>query len=233
MKTYIKHHFAAIITLLVLAATQAFAAETSLLSDYTLNGESFLNTTTIDFQKQTFKVVLDLSTCQSSKTNENVLSIGNDLQDANGWGGSGIYVIHIFYTKSSNTLQVNCFNGGANYTYREDHTNISGETTIELNSNGLYLNDTKICDASNISNILSLSSIKYGSTQGSTRSWATYRSVSLITKETTGGTTTPTTTFSVPAYGSTYYICPAGYPTRCFTVSTSNNDEETQVSDLE
>lgn len=170
MKTYIKHHFAAIITLLVLAATQAFAAETSLLSDYTLNGESFLNTTTIDFQKQTFKVVLDLRTCQSSKTNENVLSIGNDLQDANGWGGSGIYVIHIFYTKSSNTLQVNCFNGGANYTYREDHTNISGETTIELNSNGLYLNDTKICDASNISNILSLTSIKYGSTQGSTRS---------------------------------------------------------------
>ena len=230
MKTYIKHHFAAIITLLVLAATQAFAAETSLLSDYTLNGESFLNTTTIDFQKQTFKVVLDLSTCQSSKTNEKVLSIGNDLQDANGWGGSGIYVIHIFYTKSSNTLQVNCFNGGANYTYREDHTNISGETTIELNSNGLYLNDTKICDASKISNILSLSSIKYGSTQGSTRSWATYKSVSLITKETTGGTTTPTTTFSVPAYGSTYYICPAGYPTRCFTVSTSNNDEEITVT---
>ena len=230
MKTYIKHHFAAIITLLVLAATQAFAAETSLLSDYTLNGESFLNTTTIDFQKQTFKVVLDLSTCQSSKTNENVLSIGNDLQDANGWGGSGIYVIHIFYTKSSNTLQVNCFNGGANYTYREDHTNISGETTIELNSNGLYLNDTKICDASNISNILSLSSIKYGSTQGSTRSWATYKSVSLITKETTGGTTTPTTTFSVPAYGSTYYICPAGYPTRCFTVTTSNNDEQITVT---
>ena len=102
---------------------------------------------------------------KADKTNENVLSIGNDLQDANGWGGSGIYVIHIFYTKSSNTLQVNCFNGGANYTYREDHTNISGETTIELNSNGLYLNDTKICDASNISNILSLSSIKYGSTQ--------------------------------------------------------------------
>ena len=230
MKTYIKHHFAAIITLLVLAATQAFAAETSLLSNYTPNGSSFSKETTIDFQKQTFKVVLDLSTCQSSKTNENVLSIGNDLQDANGWGGSGIYVIHIFYTKSSNTLQVNCFNGGANYTYREDHTNISGETTIELNSNGLYLNDTKICDASKISNILSLTSIKYGSTQGSTRSWATYKSVSLITKETTGGTTTPTTTFSVPAYGSTYYICPAGYPTRCFTVTTSNNDEQITVT---
>ena len=228
MKTYIKHHFAAIITLLVLAATQAFAAETSLLSDYTPNGESFSNTTTIDFQKQTFKAVLDLGTCKSTTNYENVLSIGDDLQGTTGWGYAN--VIHLFYTKSSNTLQVNCFNGGKDPTYREDHTNISGETTIEVNSNGLYLNDTKICDASNISNILSLTSILYGSTQGSTRSWATYRSVSLITKETTGGTTTPTTTFSVPAYGSTYYICPAGYPTRCFTVSTSNNDEEITVT---
>ena len=65
MKTYIKHHFAAIITLLVLAATQAFAAETNILSNYTPNGESFSKETTIDFQKQTFKAVLDLSTCQT------------------------------------------------------------------------------------------------------------------------------------------------------------------------
>lgn len=230
MKTYIKQHIVALAALLALVVTQAFSAETKtdILTDYTPNGSSFSNQTEIDFQKQSFKAVLDLSTCQSTTTNENVLSIGDDLQGTNDWGNAN--VIHLFYTKSSNTLQVNCFNGGASYTYREDHTNISGETTIELNSNGLYLNDTKICDASNISNILSLTSIKYGSTQGSTRSWATYKSVSLITKETTGGTTTPTTTFSVPAYGSTYYICPAGYPTRCFTVTTSNNDEEITVT---
>lgn len=228
MKTYIKQHIVAVAALLVLMVTQAFAAETNLLSNYTPNGSSFSRQTTIDFQKQTFKAVLDLSTCQSTTTYENVLSIGDDLQGTTGWGNAN--VIHLFYTKRSNTLQVNCFNGGSSHTYREDHTNILGETTIELNSNGLYLNDTKICDASNISNILSLTSILYGSTQGSTRSWATYKSVSLITKETTGGTTTPTTTFSVPAYGSTYYICPAGYPTRCFTVSTSNNDEEITVT---
>lgn len=223
MKTYIKHHFAAIITLLVLAATQAFAAETKtdIPTDYTPNGSSFSYQTAIDFQKQTFKAVLDLSTCKSTTTNENVLSIGDDLQGTSDWGNAN--VIHIFYTKSSNTLQVNCFNGGASYTYREDHTGISGETTIELNSNGLYLNSNKICDASNISNILSLSSIKYGSTQGSTRSYATYKSVSLVTSETTTPTTTP---FTAPVYGSTYFICPADYPTRCFTVTTSNNDEE-------
>lgn len=229
MKTYIKQHLVAVAALLVLMVTQAFAAETNLLSNYTPNGLSFSNQTAIDFQKQSFKAVLDLSTCQSTTTNENVLSIGDNLQSTNEWGNAN--VIHLFYTKSSNTLQVNCFNGGANYTYREDHTNISGETTIELNSNGLYLNDTKICDASNISNILSLTSILYGSTQGNTRSWATYKSVSLVTAGTTGGTTTPTTTtFSAPVYGSTYYICPADYPTRCFTVTTSNNDEQITVT---
>lgn len=229
MKTYIKQHIVAVAALLVLMVTQAFAAETNLLSNYTPNGSSFSKQTTIDFQKQTFKAVLDLSTCQSTTTYENVLSIGDDLQGTTGWGYAN--VIHIFYTKSSNTLQVNCFNGGASNTYREDHTNISGETTIELNSNGLYLNDTKICDASNISNILSLTSILYGSTQGNTRSWATYKSVSLVTAGTTGGTTTPTTTtFSAPVYGSTYYICPADYPTRCFTVTTSNNDEQITVT---
>ena len=226
MKTYIKQHLVALLALLALAATQAFAADTKtdILTNYAPSGSSFDNQTAINFQKQSFKAVLDLSTCQSTTTYENVLSIGDDLQGTTGWGYAN--VIHLFYTKSSNTLQVNCFNGGASYTYREDHTNISGETTIELNSNGLYLNSSKICDASNISNILSLSSIHYGSTQGNVRSWATYKSVSLIT----GGPTTPTTTFSVPAYGSTYFICPADYPTRCFTVTTSNNDEQITVT---
>ncbi len=239
MKTYIKHHFAAIITLLVLAATQAFAAETSLLSDYTPNGESFqYYVNTIDFQKQTFKAVLDLSSCQSNTTNENVLSIGNDLQDANGWGGSGIYVIHIFYTKSSKTLQVNCFNGGIKsdgsglLSHREDYTGISGETTIELNSNGLYLNSKKICDASNISNLLNLSSFYYGSKQGNTRSWATYKSVSLVTEETTGGGTVTETKFVTPTTGSNYYICLGSDATKCLSVESQTKDASIKVSTL-
>ena len=232
MKTYIKHHFAAIITLLVLAATQAFAAETKtdIPTDYTPNGSSFSYQTAIDFQKQTFKAVLDLSSCQSSTTYENVLSIGNDLQDANGWGGSGIYVIHMFYTSSEDSLQVNCFNGTETLTHRKSYY-VSKEVTIELNSNGLYLNSNKICDASNISNLLGLSSILYGSTQGNTRSWATYKSVSLVTEETTGGTTKPSTSpFTAPVYGSTYFICPADYSTRCFTVTTYNDDEQITVT---
>lgn len=238
MKTYIKHHFAAIITLLVLAATQAFAAETTILTNYPLNGSSLQNSVDVNFQKQTFKAVLDLSTCKSTTNYENVLSIGNDLQGASGWGGSGIYVIHIFYTKSSNTLQVNCFNGDVNeknegvITYREDYTSISGETTIELNSNGLYLNSKKICDASKISNLLNLSSFYYGSKQGNTRSWATYKSVSLVTEGTTGGGTVTETKFVTPTTGSNYYICLGSDATKCLSVESQSRNVSISVSTL-
>ena len=231
MKTYIKHHFAAIITLLVLAATQAFAAETNLLSNYTPNGSSFSKETTIDFQKQTFKAVLDLSSCQSTTTHENVLSIGNDLQGASGWGGSGIYVIHMFYTSSEDSLQINCFNGTDKYTHRKSYY-VSKEVTIELNSNGLYLNSSKICDASNISNLLGLSSILYGSTQGNTRSWATYKSVSLVTEETTGGGTVTETKFVTPTIGSNYYICLGSDATKCLSVESQTQNASINVSTL-
>ena len=232
MKTYIKHHFAAIITLLVLAATQAFAAETNLLSDYKPNGSSFqYYVNAIDFQKQTFKAVLDLSSCKSTTTYENVLSIGNDLQDANGWGGSGIYVIHMFYTSSEDSLQINCFNGTDKYTHRKSYY-VSKEVTIELNSNGLYLNSKKICDASNISNLLNLSSFYYGSKQGNTRSWATYNSVSLVTEETTGGGTVTETKFVTPTTGSNYYICLGNEATKCLSVESQSRNVSISVSTL-
>ena len=172
-----RQRFATVIALICLLSgmTLSMSARTSLLKDYTPNGESFTRSTAINFQKQTFKAVLDLSTCQSSTQYENVLSIGEDLQGANGWGG--VYVIHLFYTKSSSSLQINCFN--TSQTHREDISGISGETTIELKSDGLYVNDTKRCDASTISGVLNLSNILYGSTQGNTRSWATYKEVAL------------------------------------------------------
>ena len=176
---------------LLAGGTLSVQARQSLLTNYTPNGASFKYETAINFQKQSFKAVLDLSTCDDSKANENVLSIGDDLQGANGWGG--VNVIHLFYTKNSSNLQINCFN--PSQTHREDISNISGETTIELKSDGLYINGVLRCDASTVSNILAMSSILYGSTQGNTRSWATYKEISLedvkggSTGETGGGTT--------------------------------------------
>ena len=171
--------------------TLSASARTSLLTNYAPGGSSFSKQTAVDFSKQSFKAVLDLSTCKDDTEWENVLSIGEDLQGANGWGG--VYVIHIFYTKSSQTLQLNCFN--TNNTHREDISGISGETTIELKSDGLYVNGTQRCDNSAVSGILDLSTILYGSTQGNTRSWTTYKEISLEDVQGggsgSGGTTDP------------------------------------------
>ncbi len=182
----IKQRLVLLLSLVCLLAggTLSVQARQSLLTNYTPNGASFKYETAINFQKQSFKAVLDLSTCDDSKANENVLSIGDDLQGANGWGG--VNVIHLFYTKSNNNLELDCFDPGSR-THYEILKNISGELTIELKSDGLYINGVQRCDASAVSNILAMSSILYGSTQGNTRSWATYKEISL--EDVKGGST--------------------------------------------
>ena len=195
MLSNIKQRLVLMLSLVCLLAgcTLSVQARQSLLTNYTPNGKSFSYETAINFQKQSFKAVLDLSTCDDSKANENILSIGDDLQGANGWGG--VNVVHLFYTKNNSQLELDCFDPRSR-THYEVLKNISGELTVELKSDGLYINGVQRCDASAVSNILAMSSILYGSTQGNTRSWATYKEISLEDVEGGstggGGTTTPT-----------------------------------------
>ena len=215
--------------LLVLAATQAFAAErkTVLWENYSPNGEKFSKTQTIDFSKQSIEAEIDLSNCGTSVSLQNIISFGNDIAQ---WSTAGKYNLHLYYTASSNELEIDYLaNGGG----REQTLVTLSSTTLKLklSSEGIAVNGVVQKSASMLSNLLALSSISIGSQQGDNRSYATYTSVNLVTSETTGGTTTPTTTpFTAPVYGSTYFICPADYPTRCFTVTTYNDDEQITVT---
>ena len=147
MLSNIKQHLVLMLSLVCLLAggTLPVQARQSLLTNYTPDGKSFNYETAINFQKQSFKAVLDLSTCDDSKANENILSIGDDLQGATGWGG--VNVIHLFYTKSNNNLELDCFDPRSR-THYEVLKDISGELTIELKSDGLYINGVQRCDAS-------------------------------------------------------------------------------------
>ena len=216
MKTYIKHHFAAIITLLVLAATQAFAAErkTVLLENYSPNGAKFSQTQNIDFSYQWIEAEIDLSNCGTSVLLQNIISFGDDIAQ---WSTAGKYNLHLYYTPSIKQLEIDYLaNGGG-----RDQTLVTLSSTtlkLKLSSEGLAVNGVVQKNASSLSNLLALNSISIGSQQGDNRSYATYKSVSIVPP------------FTVPAYGSTYFICPADYPTRCFTVTTSNNDEQITVT---
>ena len=216
MKTYIKHHFAAIITLLVLAATQAFAAETKtvLWENYSPNGAEFSKTQNIDFSYQWIEAEIDLSNCGTSVSLQNIISFGDDIAQ---WSTAGKYNLHIYYTASNKQLEIDYLPNGEG----RDQTLVTLSSTtlkLKLSSEGLAVNGVVQKNASTLSNLLALNSISIGSQQGDNRSYATYKSVSIVPP------------FTVPAYGSTYFICPADYPTRCFTVSTYNNDEQITVT---
>ena len=202
--------------LLVFAATQAFAAETKtvLWENYSPNGDTFSKTQTIDFNHQWIEAEIDLSKCGTSIKLQNIISFGNDIAQ---WSTAGKYNLHLYYTASTKQLEIDYLpNGGG-----RDQTLVTLSSTtlkLKLSSEGLAVNGVVQKNASTLSNLLALNSISIGSQQGDNRSYATYKSVSIVPP------------FTVPAYGSTYFICPADYPTRCFTVTTSNNDEQITVT---
>ena len=228
MKTYIKHHFAAIITLLVLAATQAFAAETKtvLWESYSPNGDTFSKTQTIDFSKQSIEAEIDLSTCKN--TNENVFSVGTGIHE---W--YGYYNVHLYYTAASKSLELNWVNKSTDS--KQNKITLSSTTlNVKLNKNGLYINGElqEKYNSTAMSALFEQTSIQIGSTQGNTRSWATYNSVSLVTEETTGGGTVTETKFVTPTTGSNYYICLGSDATKCLSVESQTQKASINVSTL-
>ena len=219
MKTYIKHHFAAIITLLVLAATQAFAAErkTVLWEKYSPNGDTFSKTQTIDFSFQWIEAEIDLSNCGTSVSLQNIISFGNDIAQ---WNTSGKYNLHLYYTASTKQLEIDYLANGGD----RDQTLVTLSSTtlkLKLSSEGLAVNGEIKKNASSLSNLLALSSISIGSKQGDNRSYATYKSVNIVTK-----LVTPTT-------GSNYYICLGNDATKFLSVESQEVNKSINVSTLE
>ena len=77
-----------------------------LWSGYSPKGSTFSKTlSSVDLTKQTIHAEIDLSSCQYYNTWENILSIGTNISE---WNGA--YNIHLYYTPSTNTLQLNWLN---------------------------------------------------------------------------------------------------------------------------
>ena len=218
MKTYIKHHFAAIIMLLVLAATQAFAAErkTVLWENHSPNGDPFSKTQTIDFSYQWIEAEIDLSNCGTSVKLQNIISFGNDIAQ---WTTKGKYNLHIYYTSSTKQLEIDYMADGAD----RDQTLVTLSSTtlkLKLSSEGIAVNGVVQKNASTLSKLLALSSMSIGSQQGDNRSYATYKSVNIVTK------------FVTPTMGSNYYICLGSDATKCLSVASQTKDAPINVSTL-
>lgn len=196
-------------------------ADTTLWTNYAPNGEKFSQTASIDFTSQSIKAEIDLSTCSSSTTWENILSIGTGIDDWNGY-----YNVHLYYTASSKTLQLNWVNM-SNASVQTDIPLSSTDLTVELSSAGLSINGEVHSSYTGtvLSSLLAQTSVQIGSTQGETRSYATYKAVTI-----TDGT--ETSTYVVPEYGKSYYIVPVSAPTTAITVTTTSVDESLKIQSL-
>ena len=220
MKTYIKQHLVALLALLALAATQAFAADTktALWTNHSPNGSSFSKTQTIDFNTQSIEAEIDLSNCGTTYSLQNILSIGNDIAE---WTTSGKYNLHLYYTASSKKLIIDYLANGADKV--ETTVTLTSTTlNLKLSAEGLFVNgDVKVA-ASSISQLLALTSVSIGSQQGNSRSYATYNSVNVVT----------TSAFVKPTAGNNYYICLASDATKCLGVASQSQDASINVGTL-
>ncbi len=198
--------------------------KTVLWSSYAPGGTSFSKTIDIDFTRQTITAEIDLSTCSSSATNENILSVGNAI---GAWGSAESQTLHLYYTKSSSTVEVDYLNATEN-TVRNTATSISGTATVVISQDGVTINGTSYASADDIAGLTALTSVDIGSKEGNSRSNATYKEVYVTTKAVAPQ-------FAVPAIGGTYYICPKAEietDLKAFTVTTQSNDESITLTEL-
>lgn len=149
-------------------------------------GASWSKSTTIDWDKQYVKAVIDLSTCKY--TNENILSVG---QSISGWDNAPHY--HFYYTANTKNLQFNGMDNGNKSRY--DITLDSDELTIEISKEkGLVINGTQYLNQYNtatqygsiddyltaMANFFALTEIEFGGCQGERFSNATYKYFNVL-----------------------------------------------------
>lgn len=197
-----------------------------LWSGYSPKGSTFSKTlSSADLTKQTIHAEIDLSSCQYYNTWENILSIGTNISE---WNGA--YNIHLYYTPSTNTLQLNWLN----LEQQSIQTNValsSTDLTVDLTPEGLLINGQlqSKYTADAMSPLYEQSSVSVGSTQGETRSWATYKEVSVITPGEGGDGGEGGET---PVVGGKYYISVAGNPNNVITVNSTENDAPISIEKL-
>ena len=219
-----------LLVMLVMTAT-AFAQSTSekLLDDgYAPNGTVIpAKAITVDWATQKLVVNVNLANC-SDTPNECIFSVSTNATDIANWDQESGSTLHLFYTKNA---QVWTANGWETYTqkfavqYR--YAGDNGATnhyfvvsdpsncTIVMDKNGITMDGTLVFPASEMPNLYKegANQLYFGSVRAE-HTYATYKSVELVTE---GGTTEPTlpTSYEITDNAMTMYV-------------PSNNGEDVQ-----
>ena len=157
--------------------------------DFAPNGQSFEWTNIpIDWNTQKLVAVIDLSTCGAYTANENILSVGENVGawKIGGW--------HFYYTKGAKRMKADYLTTGGSHPVSDAHEDVeAGTVRIELSKadgctidgvsfNGLYSGVTG--DWKDLtSDFWTTTSINIGSKEGTNRSNATIKYVTVVDLE--------------------------------------------------
>jgi hypothetical protein len=219
-----------LLVMLVMTAT-AFAQSTSekLLDDgYAPNGSVVpAKAITVDWATQKLVVNVNLANC-SDTPNECIFSVSTNATDIANWDQESGSTLHLFYTKNASVWTANGWetytqkfavqyryvgdNGATNhYFVVSDPSNC----TIVMDKNGITMDGTLVFPASEMPNLYKegANQLYFGSVRAE-HTYATYKSVELVTE---GGTTEPTlpTSYEITDNAMTMYV-------------PSNNGEDVQ-----
>lgn len=153
----------------------------------------------IDHYAEKFVAVVDLSTCAADAENENVASIGTDI---NAWFSNVANAgnIHIYYTPATKTLTCWYISSNASYgawKYSKELTDIEGEINIDFSYQyGLRINGQQVFDAGQLIKLYYHNTLHFGSQEGTVRSNATYKSARVVK---TAFEATDATEYTAPA----------------------------------
>lgn len=162
--------------------------ETELFSQTSSNnGEKWAKTTTIDFANQYFHVEMNLDECTKSSGNYNLLSVGNRAFSSTYYSIYPGY--HIYYAKTkdshSNVLWFDRIRtSGAGDGFHIYVDNITGDVTIDVKGDGIYVNGVKKVEVSDLSAFFATGShtLYYSNQEGTNQeSYATYKKISVFT----------------------------------------------------
>ena len=219
-----------LLVMLVMTAT-AFAQSTSekLLDDgYAPNGSVVpAKAITVDWATQKLVVNVNLANC-SDTPNECIFSVSTNATDIANWDQESGSTLHLFYTKNASVWTANGWETytqkfAVQYRYAGDNgatnhyfvVSDPSNCTIVMDKNGIAMDGTLVFPASEMPNLYKegANQLYFGSVRAE-HTYATYKSVELVTE---GGTTEPTlpTSYEITDNAMTMYV-------------PSNNGEDVQ-----
>ena len=209
-------------------------------ADYAPNGAAFGFPFTINWETQKLVAKLDLSTCSRYTHNEGIITVGTDNGNGdvslwnpnNGEANCHLYYTHYYYGSDEKLLNLHYLENPSGTVKRVDNSvqNLEpGLVVFTFDKDGLHVGDNLIATPDQMTTLYNSTSLIFGSKEGSTRSYATYKYVKVVPADWTETTEPEVTEVSSKSFEDKLYAFADGENIERgdATVKISNMSDET------